>query len=857
MTNTQACAVCGADSATLTTEKTQLNGLPVGVWACASCRRAVRDRQAGVCRNADGSLHITDGRQLADDVGAETAPASIPSLDESSGDVSHTLSFAGTGSLNVPAQEPLVHTPHNDYTAFLASKQRTWHGVSIPEISLPEALFAFQAAVDRWALRKGRCAIWADTGLGKTAMQLAWADQLRRQDHAVLILAPLAVGAQSAEEAVKFGVPAAVCRSQAEVQPGVITIANYEMLHAFDPSAFSGIVLDESGILKAFSGSTKQRLIDAFRDTPYRLCCTATPAPNDYLELGNHAEFLGVMPSNEMIMRWFTNDPMQAGRYTLKAHGAKDFWRWVSSWALSLTKPSDIGFDDDGFVLPALTVTPVSVGHLDIPPADGRLFVEPDVSATALHATLRASAPARAAKAAALMAAEPNEQWLVWVNTDYDADALLALVPDILEVHGTDTPDEKAAGLLGFANGNVRRLMTKPSVAGFGMNFQRCARQIVMGLSFSYEQFYQSIRRSWRFGQTRAVRVFVLLAENERTVLSTLKEKEARHNELKAEMIAASRDAVSAELSPPAPLVHRKTLEDGGERWRLINGDCIEALRTQPDESIDYTVFSPPFSNLYVYSDAIADMGNAANDDEFFAHFTFLIHELYRVTVPGRLVSVHCKDLPRYQGAHGSAGLFDFAGRTIQAFEEAGWRYHSRVTIWKDPVIEMQRTNNHGLLYKQLRADSCASRQGMADYVVTFRKWGEIRKLREFPKPVEHTREDFPLEQWQRWASPVWDDIVQTRVLQYQHAKDDEDERHICPLQLDVIERCIQLWSNPGDLVLSPFTGIGSEGFEALRLGRRFLGMELKPSYWRVAARNLRQAAALQTQGSLFAEVSA
>jgi len=771
--------------------------------------------------------------------------------------MSQPQTVAAAGSLNGPAKELSVHAETSDYSAFLASKQRTWHGVSIPEIAIPEALFPFQQAVVRWALRKGCCAIWADTGLGKTAMQLAWADQLRRQDHAVLILAPLAVAAQTAQEAVKFGVPAAVCRSQAEVQPGVVTIANYEMLHAFDPDAFSGVVLDESGILKAFSGAIKQRLVDAFRDTPYRLCCTATPAPNDYLELGNHAEFLGVMPSNEMIMRWFTNDPMEAGRYTLKAHGAKDFWRWVSSWALSLTKPSDIGFSDDGFSLPPLTITPVSVGYMDVPPTDGRLFVEPDISATALHATLRVSAPARAAQAAALMAAEPDEPWLIWVNTDYDAEALLALEPSIIEVHGTDTPDLKAANLLGFADGEIPRLLTKPSVAGFGMNFQRCARQIVMGLSFSYEQFYQSIRRSWRFGQHRPVHVYVLLAENERTVLSTIREKEVRHETLKIEMIAASREAVAAELAPPAPLVHRRAVEDGGENWRLINGDCIEALRTQPDESVDYTVFSPPFSNLYVYSDSIADMGNAADDEEFFTHFTFLIHELYRVTVPGRLVSVHCKDLPRYQGAHGSAGLYDFAGHTIRAFEDAGWRYHSRVTIWKDPVIEMQRTNNHGLLYKQLRADSCASRQGMADYVVTFRKWGDIRKLREFPKPVEHTREEFPLDQWQRWASPVWDDIQQTRVLQYQQARDDEDERHICPLQLDVIERCIRLWSNPGDLVLSPFAGIGSEGYEALRLGRRFLGTELKPSYWRVAARNLRQAAELQTQGSLFAEVGA
>ncbi len=415
----------------------------------------------------------------------------------------------------------------------------------------------------------------------------------------------------------------------------------------------------------------------------------------------------------------------------------------------------------------------------------------------------------------------------------------------------------KAARLLGFANGTVQRLMTKPSIAGFGMNFQHCARQVFAGLSFSYEGFYQAVRRTWRFGQARPVTAYVLMSDNEVTVLDAIKTKEAQHVALKAGMIAASRDAVMSELGAPSPLVSRAHTEQSSDSWRLVNGDCVEVFREQPDDSIDYTVCSPPFSNLYIYSDAIQDMGNSSDDAEFMRHFGFLAAELYRCTVPGRLASFHCKDLPRYQGAHGSAGLFDFAGEMIRTFESAGWRFHSRVTIWKDPVIEMQRTNNHGLLYKQLRADSCASRQGMADYVITFRKWGDIRKLREFPKPVMHSREDFPLDQWQKWASPVWGDIQQTRVLQYQQARDDEDERHICPLQLDVIERCIRLWSNAGDLVASPFAGIGSEGYEAVRLGRRFLGAELKPSYWRVACRNLALAEQVESQGTLFAEVEA
>jgi DNA modification methylase len=314
------------------------------------------------------------------------------------------------------------------------------------------------------------------------------------------------------------------------------------------------------------------------------------------------------------------------------------------------------------------------------------------------------------------------------------------------------------------------------------------------------------------------------------------------------------------------------------------------------DNSVGLSVFSPPFSNLYIYSDSIADMGNTEDDEEFMEQFRFLIRELLRITIPGRNCSVHCKDLPLYRGRDGAAGLRDFPGHIIRTFEEEGWTFHSRCTIWKDPVIEMQRTKNHGLLYKQLCADSAASRQGMADYIITFRKWNSEA---EFPDPVTANGERFdryvgleppdasvsaydagvpvppkvngmwpnynPFEKgteayrlwsisvWQRYASPVWMDINQTDVLNKDLARDGDDERHICPLQLDVIERCIHLWSNEGDLVFSPFTGIGSEGYVALKCGRRFIGTELKKSYFDIAVKNLKEAAGENNlQVSLF-----
>jgi DNA modification methylase len=274
-----------------------------------------------------------------------------------------------------------------------------------------------------------------------------------------------------------------------------------------------------------------------------------------------------------------------------------------------------------------------------------------------------------------------------------------------------------------------------------------------------------------------------------------------------------------------------------GDDWQLYNGDCVDVLRQIPDNSVGFSVFSPPFSNLFVYSDSEADMGNSVNDAEFFRHYGFMLEHLTRVMKPGRLAAVHCSDLPLTKWKDGMIGIKDFSGDLIRAHEAAGWVLHSRVTIWKDPVVEMTRTKALGLLYKQLQKDSTRSRQGMADYLLVFRAPGENAE------PVGQDSKIFPVEQWQQWASPVWMDIRQTDTLNVQQAREGSDERHVCPLQLGLIERAVMLWSNRGDVVLSPFAGLGSEGFSALKLRRKFVGVELKQSYFNVAAKNLRNAA--------------
>lgn len=763
-----------------------------------------------------------------------------------------------------------------DYQEFIDSKKikPVFNGFDVNVESLNSNLFDFQRVIVKWALKLGRAAIFADTGLGKTLMQSVWAHEVCKHTRGnVLILAPLCVAHQTINEGFKFGIEINQAGSREEVKPG-INITNYEKLHKFDLTTFAGIVLDESSILKSYMGKTKRAIIESSQSINYRLACTATPSPNDYLELGNHCEFLGVMPSNEMIMRFFQNDTMEAGHYMLKPHAATAFWDWCATWSVCLSNPSEMGFDGSKYVLPKLNQSFVEVSTEGLPALEGELFRTVTINATSIHKEGRITVERRAAKVAELVNSS-SEAWLVWCNTNYEADALKAVIPDAVDVRGSDSDEKKESAVDGFINGTIRVLIGKPSMIGMGMNFQHCHNMAFIGLSYSYEDYYQAIRRCWRFGQKSEVNCYIIAADSEQSILGVIKKKEEAHAVMKAEMTKSIGEAHLRKQdinSSPYFGVER------GESWELHHGDCVHVSRLIDSDSVGFSVYSPPFSNLYIYSDSAFDMGNSTDDGEFMQHYSYLAEELYRITKPGRLTAIHCKDLPLYKGRDGAAGLRDFPGEIIRMYESKGWTYHSRVTIWKDPVIEMQRTKNHGLLYKQLCKDSSASRQGMADYVIVLRKWGDedkwdaverggerffdyIGSTSHAPaskdiraRSEEERKRLYSIAVWQRYASPVWFDIDQTNVLNYQLAREKDEERHICPLQLDVIERCIELWSNPGDLVFSPFAGIGSEGVVALKMNRRFIGSELKKSYFDVAKKNLNEAR--KGTMDLFAEVA-
>ncbi len=717
-----------------------------------------------------------------------------------------------------------------NYQEFLSTKQLSHvpTGIDPNPASFNQSLFEFQRDIVAWSLRKGRSAIFADCGMGKTAMQLQWAQALGKK---TLILAPLAVGRQTVREGEKFGIEAVYSREPSSAR---ITITNYEMLEHFDPSDYEAIVLDESSIIKHFEGKLRNLIIERFNRTPFRLACTATPAPNDFMELGNHSEFLGNLSRTEMLSTFFVHDGGDTAKWRLKGHAESEFWKWVCYWAVMLRKPSDLGYGDGSFVLPELRFHSREVGIEKC--TDGMLFAMPAVTMEERRRARSQSVDERAEEVASIVAKDSG-QWLIWCNLNLESEAATRLIPDAVEVRGSDDPDEKEERLLAFGKGEIRVLVTKPSIAGFGMNWQSCHNVCFLGLSDSYEQFYQAIRRCWRFGQKSAVDCYIVTSSQEGEVVKNIRRKEADAERMAEEMVGHMHELNEKEIKGQTRKAETYIPRiDAGPRWTMHLADCVETLRKFPVNSMHYSIFSPPFASLYTYSASERDMGNCRTHSEFYEHFTFAVAELYRVLMPGRLLSFHCMNLPTSKERDGVIGITDFRGELIRMFREAGFVYHSEVVIWKDPVTAMQRTKALGLLHKQLKKDSCMSRQGIPDYLVTMRKPGDN------PERVTHTAESFPVQLWQRFASPVWMDINPSNTLQRESAREHKDERHICPLQLEVIERALALWTNPEDTVLSPFAGIGSEGHVAINSGRKFIGIELKESYFKQACENLRAA---------------
>lgn len=737
-----------------------------------------------------------------------------------------------------------------NYQQFLESKvSKVNHsGIDVSESELNPNLFPFQKFLVKRALKAGKYALFEDCGLGKTIQQLEWAHQVvKHTGKPVLILAPLAVSGQTIKEAGKFGIE--LHRYYPEMYamhetPAGIYITNYDQLGNVNTEDFSGIVLDESSILKNENGATTNLIFDAFANTPYKLACTATPSPNDPMELGTHAEFLNVMTRNQMLAMYFVHDGGETSKWRIKGHAVKSFYRFVSTWAVMLSSPKNIGFDMPGYELPALNIfeNQIKTTHKN----NFALFNDTAVSATTFNKELRITKIERLSEAAKIIN-NSNELFIATVKQNEEADYLKGLVPDAIEVRGNDSPEYKEQTLLDFADNKFRVLLSKGKIIKFGLNYQNCHNIIVCSLDFSFEELYQLLRRCLRFGQKHPVNLYLITTDTMSNVIKSINEKEKQHRLMQKEMEDAINENLNQQLGEENKL---DTLSEVNDWYEIHRNDSINQIKMVPNESWGLSIFSPPFPELYVYSNHNEDLGNCKDYTEFKQQFSYLCPELFRVMKQGRNVAIHCMDTPIQKGKHGYIGLRDFSGDIIAAMTDAGFIYHSRITIWKDPVVEMQRTKALGLLHKQVKKDSTMSRVGIPDYVLVFRKDGERNE------PVSNKY--IPVDLWQKYASPVWMDIDQGNTLQgLNDARDDKDEKHICPLQLPTIERLIHLYSNEGDVVGTPFLGIGSEVYQAVKMNRKGWGCELKEKYFSVAKKNCKKAIDSKSQFLMFKDKAA
>lgn len=758
------------------------------------------------------------------------------------------------------------------YQEFIDSKRIVSEpsGFDISPEAINPKLFPFQQDIVRWALRRGKAAIFADCGLGKSPMQLEWAKQVANYTGGnVLILAPLAVSQQTAREGRKFGIDVTICKNAVDVRSG-INITNYDRLHNFNPDQFAGIVLDESSILKAQFGSMRREITNFALSIPYRLPVSATPAPNDLIELINHAEFLGIMTEAEIKALFFTQDGNSSNQFRIKRHAENDFWKWMASWSVALRKPSDLGYSDDGFILPPCNVEQITVDLEAF--QTGMLFAVEAVGLEEQRKARKASLADRV-KAAADLVNGDDKPWLVWCDLNDESAALSKAIPDAVEVKGSDSPEHKEDAMLGFSEGRYRVMISKPSICGWGMNWQHCANVAFVGLSHSYEQYYQAIRRSWRFGQRQQVNVYVITSTADGSVVQSIQRKEEQATAMFENIVKHM--AINTDLGGAVreEMTYREDVASGQD-WTIYLGDSVKTIDNVPDNSVGLSVFSPPFPGMYVYTNSPHDMGNVKDIDQMIEQFRFLMDKdkLYRAMMPGRNVFIHITQGVAQKARDGYIGLKDFRGKIIQMMQDIGWIYYGEVVIDKDPQLKAMRTKDHGLMFKSLVDDSARMHCALPDYLLQFRKPGDN------PEPIRagmHNKNDagwVSNYEWILWARPVWyaadyqpgtwrpnhngdscpEGIRETDVLNVRQARETDDERHLCPLQLPVIERVVKVWSNPGDVIYSPFAGIGSEGYVALQNNRRFIGGELKESYWRNAIRNLQSAVTEKSQRTLF-----
>ena len=798
-------------------------------------------------------------------------------------------------------------------------------GFDLPLEELSPALKPHQRAAVLWALKGGRRALFESFGLGKTVQQLEWCRQvIRHEGGQALIVLPLGVRQEFARDARQLlGMeppPYVRTMEEAALYPAApILMTNYERVRDgdIDPARFMATSLDEASVLRSFGSKTYQTFLDKFQGVKYKLVSTATPSPNKYKELIHYAGYLEVMDTGQALTRFFQRDSTKSNHMTLYPHKEDEFWMWVSSWALVLTSPADLGYDDTGYALPPMEVRKhiITEEYGKAMDRDGQYKLMNDAAVSLQEAARekRDSIALRVARAKEIVDSDPEAHFILWHDREAERRAIKAAMPEAVDIYGSMDYDERERRVLAFSEGETRLFATKKSLSGSGCNFQRhCHRAIFVGIDYEFNDFIQAIHRIYRFLQSEQVIIDIIYTEAEAPIYRTLMKKWEKHNHLQARMGEIVKkygiNAAAAQMVM-ARSIGVKRVEIKGNGWIAVNNDCVEETAKMEDNSVGLIVTSIPFSNHYEYTPSYNDFGHNEDTVRFFEQMDYLTPNLLRVLKPGRVAAIHVKDRVLYGNATGMGmpTMEPFHALCIQHYMRHGFAYFGMITVVTDVVREYNQTRRLG--WTEQCKDGSKMGVGCPEYILLFRKLPTDRSRAYADEPVVKTKEEYTRAQWQldahgfwrssgdrlltkeelenvpvdklqaayrkfsrenvysyedhmalakkldadghlpatfmllppgSWTDQVWDDINRMRTLnttQSQRRK----QLHVCPLQLDIVDRLINRYSNSGDLVLDPFGGLGTVALEAVKAGRHGYTIELNSDYFRDAVGYLKE----------------
>ncbi|MFU1797623.1 DNA methyltransferase [Paenibacillus azoreducens] len=825
-----------------------------------------------------------------------------------------------------------------NYIDFLKSKieiaRETGFAISPDDIN--QSLKPHQRDAVVWAIKGGCRALFEAFGLGKTIQELEFSRLVvKYMGGKALIVLPLGVKQEFTRDAVELlGMPEPqYVRNMAEVEAaeGSILLTNYERVRDgdIDPTYFTAAVLDEASVLRSFGSKTYQTFLDKFKGVPYKLVCTATPSPNKYKELIHYAGFLEVMDTGQALTRFFQRDSTKANNLTLYPHKEDEFWLWVSTWALFITKPSDLGYDDTGYDLPPLDVRyhELQVDHSRAgAEKDGQLLLFREAAAGLKDAARekRESVDARVSKALEIIESDPDAHFILWHDLEAERHAIKTTIPGVVDIYGSQDYELREQRVRDFSDGKIKYFATKKELSGSGCNFQRhCHRAIFVGIDYQFNDFIQAIHRIYRFLQAEQVIIDIIYMESEKEILQALLEKWRQHDYLVGKMIEVIKKyglSGTSVIDKLARSIGVERVKLQGEKWTAVNNDCVLETTEIADNSIGLVHTSIPFSNHYEYTPSYNDFGHNEDTERFFEQMDFLTPQLLRILKPGRVAAIHVKDRVLFGNATGTGmpTMEPFHAMCIDHYRRHGFQYFGMITVVTDVVRENNQTYRLG--WSEQCKDGTKMGVGCPEYVLLFRKLPSDTSRAYADEPVTKTKDEYTRAQWQidahgywrssgdrllskedlskievknlqaayrkysrdnvysyeehvalakkldrdgklpatfmvvapgSWTNEVWDDINRMRTLNTTQSQR-RQQMHVCPLQIDIVERIINRYSNPGDIVLDPFGGLMTVPMQAVKMGRRGYGIELNADYFRDGIGYLQAAEAEVDMPTLF-----